>query len=60
MCQIATKRCFGGQQNTHWYRHTRKEKGQRSIGWTANPKYADEGEIERVGLHDCFQLQCWR
>lgn len=43
------------QQSTHWYRS-----GWSSgrYGYTSNPYYADAGEIERVGLHECFFLGC--
>jgi len=43
------------QQSTHWYR---SGWGQGRYGYTANPYCADEGEIERVGLHECFALGC--
>jgi hypothetical protein len=59
MCHIGTKQCWG-QQNTHWYRVTRKNKAARVVGYSANPIFADPGEIERIGKHDCFELQCWR
>jgi len=39
-------------QSTHWYR----PKG--SIGWTANPEYALDGEVEKRGLHDCTVQNC--
>lgn len=38
-------------QNTHWYR---ADDG----GWTANPLFAKQGEIERVGLHECSIQGC--
>lgn len=47
---------FYKQQNTHWYRSASSEGGRRS--YTANPYYAAAGEVERVGLHECFQLGC--
>jgi hypothetical protein len=40
------------QQNTHWYRA-----GGR-FSFTADPTQADQGEVERVGLHDCEELRC--
>jgi hypothetical protein len=40
------------QQTTHWYRTGGKG------GFTADPRYADPGEVERVGLHDCAELGC--
>lgn len=43
------------QQNTHWYR-SGWDKGR--YGYTANPYYADSGEVDRVGLHECFFLGC--
>lgn len=39
------------QQATHWYRVNRDS-------FTADPCQADEGEVQRVGLHDCQQLGC--
>lgn len=46
---------FYRQQNTHWYRSGWAE-GRH--GYTANPYYADPGEVERVGLHECFTFGC--
>lgn len=40
------------QQNTHWYRS-----GGR-FSFTADPCQADPGEVERIGLHDCRELDC--
>jgi len=39
-------------QNTHWYRLGGRE------GCTANPRYAPQAEVKRVGLHDCDVLRC--
>lgn len=38
-------------QNTHWYR-------ANDGGWTANPLFAKQGEVERVGLHECSIQGC--
>lgn len=38
-------------QNSHWYQ---TDNG----GWTAEPIYAKDGEVERVGLHDCEARGC--
>lgn len=40
------------QQNTNWYRPKDMQ------GWTANPKYAKNGEVDRIGLHDCTFFGC--
>lgn len=37
-------------QSTHWY--------YTGYGFTSNPVFAVEGEIERVGLHDCSNYSC--
>lgn len=40
------------QQSTHWYRSGGK------FSFTADPRRADPGEVQRVGLHDCQQIGC--
>lgn len=40
-------------QNTHWYR----SKGG-GYGFTSMWNWARDGELERVGLHDCDTLHC--
>lgn len=43
------------QQGTHWYQ---SDDGAGRRGYTANPFYADPGEVERVGLHECGLYGC--
>ena len=43
------------QQNTHWYKSAN---AHARGGFTADPTYAKDGEIGRIGYHVCAELGC--